>query len=53
MYLQQKACLFIDGTFIVPQVGSIGSSDFFQNPPAFGHNIRDPKGAADFDEFAA
>ena len=53
MHSQQRACFFIDGIFVVRELGAIRGPNFAQERPALLHDFRNAETVANFDQFAA
>jgi len=53
VYAQEQSRLGRDGSFIVLQVGTVGSAHLHQPRAALGHNFGNAKATADFDQLPA
>ena len=53
MDAQQQPGAVVDRIFVVANAGAIRGAHLAQHRPAFGHDLRDPKSVANFDQLAA
>ena len=53
MHAQQQPRAFTDGAFVIRDGSAVRRAHFAQQSAALGHDVRDAKGLADLDQFAA